>query len=240
MNKLFLILIILSIAVTSLQAQPVGGGTDSKDSRLMIINAYSKDIFIKIDDSQGDILYQTDAMPPNDITRMFSTPEDGFYFISYKFNEADNWTTFYDAFDDDDYMIQLKAGQVCAIIVNRYCMIDEHTLVIPDSSLPVVCFCNISPSELTRMEIGTDYMSDFVAFTTDISANGLTDFTAIDSGDYGLFWESIASTAKDEFTWLPKEDDDSIRLLPFENNNIYVFCVFDSDANRATLFDITP
>jgi hypothetical protein len=69
----------------------------------------------------------------------------------------------------------------------------------------------------------------------------MTNFIPIDPGSYGLCWESIASTAKDEFTWLPDDNDPGLmRLLPFENNRIYVFTVFNTDGKDAALLDVTP
>jgi hypothetical protein len=237
-NKLCLILLILLVAVTAVCAQPVGSAAN--DSKIMVINACPKAIFIQFVTATNEVIFETDAIAPNDITRMFSTLENGFYFVNFKYNDADDWTAFYDFYEDDDYLVQLKAGLVCAIIIDANGEIDEHSLVMPDTTLPVVCFCNISTTELTRMEIGTDYMNEFVAFSSDVETLGMTDFTTVDAGNYGLSWESVASSAKGEYTWLPNENDKSLRLLPFETNNIYVFCVFKTDATDATLFNITP
>ncbi len=239
MNKLYLILIILAIAVSSVWSQPV---TDTV-SNAMIVNAYSREMFIQIVDSHENVIWQTPALASNDISVMLSTPKTGFFFINYKYSEAGDWLPFSDdSYDEgtEDYMINLQSGLVCCVVIDTNGEIDEHTLVLPETDSPVVCFCNLSNTKLNRMEIGTDYMNDFVAFTTDIQALGMTDFTEIDAGNYGLSWETPESGAKDEFTWISNEDDDTLKLLEFENNNIYVYCIQYSDASKGTLFNITP
>lgn len=238
MKKLYLICLILIIAVSAVWSQT--GGTDtSKDAHFMIINAYSQDVFIRLSNSKNDVLYETDAMPPNDITLMHSTPKTGFYFVDFKYNEADDWQPFYDEEDDDDVMVYLEPELVCCLVIDGYGGIKENPLVLPESDLPLVCFCNISDLKLNRMEIGIDYKNDFVAFTTDISAPGMTDFTPIASGGYGLAWETEAAGANDEYACI-SNDDDSLKLFQFANNNIYVYGVVNSDASTAILYNITP
>lgn len=239
MNKLLMICVILTIILTSVLSLAAGVTVTPKDSKVMIVNAYSKDIFVRITDPYNNVILQTSAIAPEDMTYMLSTSKTGFFFISYKFSETGDWLPFYDYDDEDDYLINLQSGLVCCIVIDGYCDIDEHTLVLPVSSSPLICFCNLSTTTLNRMEIGTDYLIDFVAYTLDIKPLGMTDFTAIDAGNYGLSWATVASAANDEYSWL-SDDNDAFKLFPFENNNLYVYCVHENDASKATLFNITP
>jgi hypothetical protein len=241
MNKMYLLCLILFIAIGSVWSQPVSNNAASK---IMIVNSYSKAIFIRLTDPKHVVVLQTPAIAAEDISYMLSTPKTGGYFIWYKYNETDDWIPFSDNSDEESYSgyeINLAKGLVCCIVITGDGEMDEQTLVLPESDKPLVCFCNVSGTTLGRMEIGTDYMNNFVAYTLNRKSMGMTDFTAIDPGKYGLFWATAAAAANDQYVWLPDDNDATfLRLLPFVNNHFYVFCVFSKDATNAFLSDITP
>lgn len=238
MKKLYLILVILAIAVSSICSQTTSNTAISSDSRVMIVNAYSREIYIQLITRKSDFSLETGVLVPNDFSDMYNVPKNSFLLVKYKYHEADNWMSYYDE-DADDYMVYIPSGIVYCIEITGDGQYDEHILALPDSALPRVCFYNLSNTQLSRMEIGTDYMYNFAAFTTDIKSMGLTNFTTVNAGSYGLSWATVASAALDKYTWL-SDDNDYLKLFKFENYNIYVFCVINYDASNAILYNITP
>jgi hypothetical protein len=109
-----------------------------------------------------------------------------------------------------------------------------------DNQSPKVCFLNLSPQKLNRMEIGTAYTENYELYTSDLQSFDMTNFVDITAGNYGLFWETIEKGNNDQHLFYPNADG-SLYLHSFNDNKWYLFIAYAMDgSDHANLFEITP
>lgn len=230
MKRLFIVFLMIFVLVGT----GVFGAT-----KIFYVNLFDDDVDVRLGD-EDDYIFRMIGLEAFSSTYLLETDETGSFKLYFKLNSEDEWYYWVDD-DDSPYYCSVERGKSYCILIGWDGRPEYFELNESRSGYPKVCFLNGSRSELTRMEVANEWRDSDIAFANNLSTNTITNFVAIDPGNYSLFWQFPEQEDYDEYYYYPDDSGEYAEVFSFREDNYYLFLAYTvGRTDYAILYNITP
>ncbi len=210
---------------------------------VFLVNLYHEPVDVRLI-MNNESVFSVNALQGFSSTYIVNIARTGSAILRYKVSSDDQYIIYSDQNGETPLNCVLSNGKFHAIVIGVNGEPAFHTLNRGEDGVsPVIAAVNGTESMLKRVEIGRNWNRTPAATLVNVQTDGITNFTAFNKGDYGLFWQ-FAWQFNDGGKFYNYQDDSgsNIEYFNFIENNCYLFIAYylEGDTDCGILFNITP
>lgn len=208
-------------------------------TKIFFVNLYAENVDVQLGE-ENNFVFKMEGLEPYSSTYMLKTTKTGQYKLYFK-KSSDSEYFFWSKDGTTPIKCDVEAGKSHCILIDYNGAAEYFTLEENFQNGASVCFLNGSDSLLTKMEVGTDWETNTVAFVEDLDVYMITNFVTFNPGKYSLFWQYPAQKEKKRWFYLLNSSGKDKEILNFTNGSYYLFLAYTDGRNDyAKLINITP
>lgn len=208
-----------------------------KDAKIFFVNLYDAPFDVRLGEPSKPVFTMTN-LPPHETSHLLNTTDLEENFLYYKPSSEKEWIRWKNE-ENIPYHCTVEGGKIHAILAQQNGIMSYYILDDDAGFNPKISMLNGTEKNLNIMKIGETWEFSVVAFVDDFGPHEMTNFKAIPTGNYGLFW--LPKGARESgYYFLPQEGTGKVKLVPFEAGRYYIYFVFsENNILHAALYDIT-
>jgi hypothetical protein len=190
---------------------------------IFFVNLYYDWVDLRVGE-QRDYVFMMDGLEPFSATYMLEVWDTGSYDIYYKMDwESDRDWYYWDWIDIDE-------GYIYCIIMDQDGYIEWYWMEDPYyyEYGAYVCFLNGGPYGVYYMEVAEwGFQDGTVAWCEDLDAYMVTNFVAVDEGEYMLYWQYPEDKRSGDYWYYADDSGRSEEIFYFWDSEYYLFMVWE-------------
>lgn len=211
----------------------------SKASKICFINLYNEKVDVRLGE-ETSYVFIMEGLDPFTSTYLLKTSGYGEYKLYYKLSSEKKWDYWVDK-KDVPYYCAVESGKSHCIVIDADGNANYFTLTEYEGPGARVCFFNGSDTKMSRMEVGTDWNDETVAYTEDLDSFVISNFVTIKSGNYSIFWQFPSQKRNSTWFYYPDSSGKNKEIFDFKNGSYYLFLAYTKGRDDyAVLYNITP
>ena len=208
-----------------------------KDAKIFFVNLYDEPFDVRLGETSRPVFTMTN-LPSHETSHLLNTTDLEDNFLYYKPSSETEWIRWKNE-ENIPYHCSVEGGKIHAIIAQQNGEISYYILDDDVGFNPKITLLNGTEKKLKVMKIGESWEFNSVAFIDDFGPHEMTNFKAIPTGNYGLFW-LLQDARQSGYYFLTREGTGNVKQVPFEAGRYYIYFIFsENNIFHAGLYDIT-